>query len=116
MFAIYGLSCKSPQNVYNFRQLWSYLESTESDRLSGNAFQNKEKIKFVTIPTFIIHGENDQIIPVQEAIDLYKNSAAEEKDIMIVSAAGHNDLIAIAWDRYFDKIREFVTNTDKMLE
>jgi len=100
----------------NFRQLWSHLESIENDISSGNIFQNKEKIRSINIPTCIIHGEIDQIIPVQEAIDLYKNSAAEEKDIFIVSNAGHNDLIVVSQDDYFNKIREFVMNNDKMLE
>ncbi len=102
--------------LYNFRQLWSYLESTESKIQSGSIFQNRAKMKSIEIPTCIIHGDNDQIIPAEEAIDLYKNSAALEKDIHIISGAGHNDLLAVAHEQYFSIIGEFVTNADKMLE
>ena len=100
--------------AYNFRQLWSHLESSDSDITAGDMFQNKEKIKSVNIPTFIIHGDRDQIIPVQEGMDLYNNSAAVEKEILIISSAGHNDLLAIGQDQYFSRIKEFACKYDKV--
>jgi alpha-beta hydrolase superfamily lysophospholipase len=102
--------------AYNFRQFWTHLESSDSDILSGDNFQNRKKIKNIEIPTCIIHGDCDQIIPVYEGLDLYSNSAAADKDIQIISDAGHNDLLALGHDQYFRTIKEFVTKHDKMLE
>ena len=76
--------------------------------LSGAKFLNKEKIKSILIPTCIIHGEFDQIIPVQEGSELYQNSGSTDKDILIIPGADHNDLMATGYQRYFDKIEEFV--------
>ena len=90
----------------NFRHLWNHLESSE--RLLSEKFLNKEKIKSVLIPTCVIHGELDQIIPVQEGLELYEKAGAGVKDILIISGADHNDLIIRGHTQYFTKIEEFV--------
>jgi len=90
----------------NFRHLWNHLES--SKRLLSEKFLNKEKIKSVLIPTCVIHGELDQIIPVQEGLELYEKAGAGVKGILIISGADHNDLIIRGHTQYFTKIEEFV--------
>jgi len=90
----------------NLRRLWGYLQVTESDL--GGDFLNKGKIKSVRTPTCIIHGELDQIIPVREGLELYENSGAEYKDILIIPGADHNDLMVRGHKQYFDKIEGFV--------
>jgi len=92
----------------NFSRLWGYLDPTARERLTGEEFLNKEKIKSVLIPTCIIHGERDQIIPVQEGGELYENSGATDKDILLISGADHNDLMIRGHGQYFTKIDEFV--------
>ncbi len=92
----------------NFRVLWNFLEASEQERLSSDKFINKEKIRSIRIPTCIIHGEYDQLIPVQEGVELYENSGAVDKDILIISGADHNDLMLTGHDQYFNKIEEFV--------
>jgi hypothetical protein len=92
----------------NFRSLWTYLETSEKEKQSGEKFLNKEKIKSILIPTCIIHGEHDEIISVQEGLQLYEKSGAANKDILIISDAGHNDLMMIGQDQYFEKIEGFV--------
>lgn len=92
----------------NFRRLWNYLESSERERLLGEKFLNKEKIESVLIPTCIIHGELDQIIPVQEGLELYEKSGAAVKDILIISGADHNDLMLRGHTQYFTKIEDFI--------
>ena len=93
----------------NLRRLWNHLEVSGKDWLSVQKFLNREKIRSIVIPTCIIHGEYDQIIPVQEASELYENSGAADKDIIIIPGAGHNDLMIVGHRQYFDKIEEFVT-------
>jgi len=92
----------------NFRRLWDYLDASEVKRLLGEGLLNREKIKSVYIPTFIIHGELDQTIPVQEGLELYENSRAEDRDILVISGADHNDLMIRGHEQYFSKLEEFI--------
>ncbi|MCB9418649.1 MAG: alpha/beta fold hydrolase [Ardenticatenaceae bacterium] len=41
----------------------------------------------IAVPTLIIHGENDQIIPIAEAEAMYR--AIEEAEMVVVENAGH---------------------------
>lgn len=93
----------------NLRRLWDFLEGPEREKLLSGQFLNKEKLRTVRIPTCVIHGEQDQILPVQEAIELYESSGAEAKDILIIPGADHNDLMIRGHKQYFDTIEQFVS-------
>ncbi len=93
----------------NFRPLWSHLGKTERDMVENSGFLNQVKIHSVYRPTLIIHGENDQIIPVQEGRELYENSPAKDKRIFIVPGADHNDVMVVRQEQYFQVIADFVT-------
>jgi len=62
----------------NFRRLWHYLGLSGKVTILNeeSSFLNKVKIRQVHKPTFIVHGEYDQIIPVEEGKELYQNSGA----------------------------------------
>lgn len=66
------------------------------------------KIARVTAPTLILHGEVDRIIPTADAQALYRRAAAKDKRLVLIAAAGHNDLLLVARQRYFQAIRTFV--------
>ena len=87
-----------------------YLSSSEMRHLSEMGFMNKDKIKSITIPTLIIHGDKDEIIPVEEGSELYRNSGSRYKTIEIIPAAGHNDLMISGKNQYFDSIEVFIKN------
>jgi alpha-beta hydrolase superfamily lysophospholipase len=69
---------------------------------------NIERIQLISIPTLIIHGEYDSLIPVQEGEDLYRSSGAEDKRLLIIAKAGHNDIFFVGGDEYLNTVREFV--------
>ncbi|MEE8419688.1 MAG: alpha/beta fold hydrolase [Dehalococcoidales bacterium] len=96
----------------NFSQMWSNLGLNQKEPAldEQSLFLNKVKIRQVRIPTLIIHGENDELIPVREGQELYKNSAAPQKKILIIPGAGHNDIMTVKQDLYFDTIGEFIQN------
>ncbi|MBN1546853.1 MAG: alpha/beta hydrolase [Syntrophaceae bacterium] len=71
-------------------------------------FGNDLKIREVTIPTLIIHGEGDEIIPVTEGRTLYNLSGAEQKHSLFIPRAGHNDLLLLGLDAYMGAIAAFV--------
>jgi alpha-beta hydrolase superfamily lysophospholipase len=70
-------------------------------------FGNDLKIKEITIPTLIIHGEEDEIIPSTEGRALYALSGASEKISLFIPHAGHNDLMMMAEDDYMSVIEKF---------
>ncbi len=76
-------------------------------REDGDGFANLQKIASVRSPTLIIHGEEDFIIPVEDGRDLYDASPAEEKHLVIIPGAGHNDLMLIGRNTYFAAIAQF---------
>lgn len=72
-------------------------------------FGNDLKIKEITIPTLIIHGEEDFIIPVTEGKKLYELSGAIKKQSLFIPDAGHNDLLIMAVKEYMQAIEDFTT-------
>ncbi|MDP6510244.1 MAG: alpha/beta hydrolase [Dehalococcoidia bacterium] len=93
----------------NLHRLWGFLEDSAKEKLSSGTFLNKDKIKTVSIPTCVIHGEYDQILPVQEGIEMYESSGARDKDLLIIQGADHNDLMIRGHKQYFDKIGDFIS-------
>ncbi len=72
------------------------------------AFPNAAKMRTVGVPTLIIHGNYDTIVPVSEAKDLFANSAAKDKRLVIIRGAGHNDIMMVGMEEYFKAIKAFV--------
>jgi alpha-beta hydrolase superfamily lysophospholipase len=70
-------------------------------------FGNDLKIREVRIPTLIIHGKEDGIIPVEEGQRLYSLSGADRKISLFISCAGHNDLMERDLDAYMEAVQKF---------
>jgi hypothetical protein len=94
----------------NFRRLRDYMgdSSVETASREENPFLNKVKIRQITKPTLIIHSEYDQIIPVSEGKELHQSSGSKDKRILIIPGAGHNDIMMVDQDTYFNTIEEFI--------
>jgi alpha-beta hydrolase superfamily lysophospholipase len=73
-----------------------------------NAQFNVRAIGRVAVPTLIIHGEDDQIIPVAEGRRLYEASSAGRKELLVIPQAGHNDLMWRDTEGYMRAIERFV--------
>ena len=71
-------------------------------------YKNIDKIKNVHCPVLFIHGLKDRLISPWHGKKLFK-AANEPKMSYWVKEAGHNDLIYVAQEKYFDKIMEFTT-------
>ncbi|MEI6154642.1 MAG: alpha/beta fold hydrolase, partial [Deltaproteobacteria bacterium] len=74
----------------------------DAENLVG--FGNDLKIKEVVIPTLIIHGEDDEIIPAEEGRALYALSGAAEKVSLFIPHAGHNDLMMEGLEAYMGAV------------
>jgi len=71
---------------------------------------NAEKIKRIQLPLLVIHGSEDNIIPVEHGKTLHTNSPTEDKRLVVITGAGHNNLIGTALKTYFSAIDEFVND------
>ncbi len=66
------------------------------------------RIKSIKLPTLIIHGQWDSLIPLSEATTLHEDLGSTEKHLVIIPGADHNDLLLLGMEQYFSAIREFV--------
>lgn len=71
---------------------------------------NQEKIKSVRVPTLIIHGAGDKLIPLRNAETLHANSGAADKRLVVIPTAGHNDVLVRGQQYYFAAIRNFIAS------
>jgi len=80
----------------------------ESLGIKDPDFPNLARIRSVTIPTLIIHGEYDSLIPTSEGRALFQNAAASNKELVIIPGAEHNDIMLVGTERYFEAMGKFV--------
>lgn len=80
------------------------------DITEKDCFNNLSKIRKITMPTLILHGAADDLIPLAEAEKLQVESGARTKQFQIIPGADHNSLIAIAGDLYFETIKTFTNS------
>jgi alpha-beta hydrolase superfamily lysophospholipase len=69
---------------------------------------NVRKIAEVNLPLLVIHGEEDNLIPVNNGQALFEASPASHKRIVRIPGAGHNDLLMSGIRAYFAAITEFL--------
>lgn len=73
-----------------------------------DGFNNLGRIEKVSKPTFILHGQQDTLIPLWQAQKLHAACGARSKELQIVPRADHNTLLAVAGMLYFQEIKRFV--------
>lgn len=90
-------------------------------RLSGIALKKQDLPEFMDnidlmrtaeLPTLIIHGTLDQIIPVSDARALYSACPNTAKQLVEIEGAGHNDLMFRGAERYWSAVRDHITQTN----
>ena len=68
----------------------------------------RAKVASISLPALVIHGEQDTLAPVEQAREMYESFASEQKRILTIPGAGHNDLLYRGINEYFMAIRDFV--------
>ena len=77
--------------------------------LAGNAFNNIEKIGSVVCPTLVVHGNKDNVIPIEMGRRIFDKTVAEKR-FAEIEGAGHNDLSTIYRATYWPPIHEFIAD------
>jgi len=80
-----------------------YLEQIQKDALdlTGRIF----------LPALVMHGDQDTLVPLQEARNLYEGLGSPLKHLLIIPDADHNTIIFAHPHLYFGSISEFIENT-----
>ncbi|MGQ9695191.1 MAG: alpha/beta hydrolase [Thermodesulfobacteriota bacterium] len=79
------------------------LEPIEKDRL--------DLIRRIKTAALIIHGEYDNLIPLQEAKDLYVLLGSPQKELTVIPRANHNNILFANAELYFGSIQNFINKT-----
>jgi hypothetical protein len=69
-------------------------------------YDSTRKLGEVHAPVFVMHGESDDIIPIELGKEVF-SLAREPKLFWAVPGGGHNDLIEAAGPEYERRLRDF---------
>ncbi len=75
----------------------------------GGEVPNLASIRAIALPTLVIHGEQDSLIPPAEGRDLFDNAGTKDKRLVVIPGADHNDIMLLGLQQYFAAITEFVS-------
>lgn len=88
------------------RVLYPIIPGFFFHRLRGR-FSTLDWIRKVEVPLLVIHGTDDELVPVRFGQELLA-AGGEPKDWLGVEGAGHNDVYWIGGPSYFRRIGAFV--------
>ncbi|MGE4299782.1 MAG: alpha/beta hydrolase [Desulfovibrionaceae bacterium] len=83
------------------------LGLTEAD-----GYGNVEKIATWQRPLLLLHGEDDDLLPVDNARILFDACPAARKTLCVVRHAGHNDIFLRGERRYMDAVASLLATLD----
>ena len=70
-------------------------------------YDSLSKIGGISAPLLILHGDQDEVVPVASGLRLYQ-AANEPKEFYTINGAGHNDTYIAGGEAYFDALRRFL--------
>jgi hypothetical protein len=56
-----------------------------------------------------MHGEYDQIVPVEEGKALYESIAAQDKRLLIIPGVDHNTIFMGGMEQYLRALKDFTS-------
>jgi fermentation-respiration switch protein FrsA (DUF1100 family) len=86
------------------------IDTRSLDFQEENGFRNIDKIKMFQKPTLIIHAEFDHIIPFSDGQSLFDAAAAENKSLLQIPGANHNDIFSRGLSAYLTAIQKMVAS------
>jgi hypothetical protein len=73
-------------------------------------YDNLGKVGGIKVPVMIIHGAQDEVIPVDMARRVFE-AAPELKELYIIPGSHHNDTYLVAGPEYVNRLRAFIDKT-----
>jgi len=69
------------------------------------------RLEAIRLPVVHIHGEWDQIIPLEHGVAFHQQLATDEKQLVIIPGAGHNDIGWVGRELYFETLARFIARS-----
>jgi len=79
-----------------------------SPELEALVAAHEAKLARISLPTLVIHGDQDEVIPLASAKAVHDRIGAVARSLVVIPGAGHNDILWVAFDEYFGAIRGFM--------
>lgn len=70
-------------------------------------FNLADRLKHVSVPVLVIHGDQDEIVPIQLGRQVFE-AAKDPKAFYLVPGADHNNLYQVGGRPYFQRLKQFV--------
>lgn len=74
-------------------------------------YDSLSKIKRISVPLLILHGDCDEVVPFFMGRKLYE-AANEPKQFYTIENAGHNDTYMVGGEEYFQAIASFIESVE----
>lgn len=89
---------------------WSRFARPGEDTAAWEALAaaQRERLRAITLPLLTIHGAWDELIPLDTALEVQQAIGSEDKSLLVIEGAGHNDLMAAGIRQYFEALSSFV--------
>lgn len=75
-------------------------------------YDSLSKIGSVSCPVLVIHGDQDEVVPIEFGWRLYQ-AANEPKEFYTIVDSGHNDTYAVGGEGYFSELTAFLAKLNK---
>ena len=72
-------------------------------------FDSLSKIGNIHSPILLLHGDRDDIVPIEMAHELFATANAPKR-FYPINGAGHNDTVVTGGDAYFNALKEFISD------
>ena len=93
----------------------AYRVVTRVPLLPLDQFSSLRKLRDVHVPVLIVHGDRDEVIPFWHGRRLFDVVPADQRSALWVEGAGHNDLLEVAGERYWDALATFLAKIEAAL-
>lgn len=80
--------------------------------LTKDKYNSVARIGAVRRPLLILHGEQDQLVPVAEGERLFQ-AANEPKKLQVVPETGHNDMFEAGGETYWGALEKFTAELEQ---
>ena len=71
-----------------------------------------ESVRKNKLPLFIIHGDQDELVPTEMGTEIYE-AASSEKELWIVKGAGHTEAYTVSEEEYKKRLQNFLDRTNR---
>ena len=100
-------------SMRDMAQFLSWLRIFPLDWLVTQHFDSINKIKSLQTPLLILHGSEDDIVPVAMAKELFA-AAPQPKQLVIIPQANHNDLPEFGDRQFLLSLQKFIQTNQQL--